>query len=192
MLDIIDALDKQLFLLLNSFHSRFFDVVMWYASDKLIWLPLYFILIYLIARKYGWETFAVLLTLAVLISLSDQVSGFIKDTVMRLRPSHEPELLDQVRNLRGYVGGNYGFVSAHAANSFAFAYFVYKFLNLRYTILGPGLFIWALIVSYSRIYLGVHYPGDIIAGAVLGLALAFLITTLYKRVINSFCNSRYC
>ncbi len=192
MLDFLSELDKQLFLILNSFHNHFFDILMWWISDKLIWIPFYLFLLFLIVRKYDWESIAILLSLAILIALSDQISGFIKDEVQRFRPSHNTEIQDQVITLNGYLGGSYGFVSSHAANSFALAYFIYKFLNLNYTFLGFFLFIWAFIVSYSRIYLGVHYPGDILFGAILGLALAWIIVQVYHKVISRFCLSRQC
>lgn len=192
MLDFLNELDQQIFLFLNSLHTGFFDFLMWWFSDKLIWIPFYLFLLYLLIRKYGWESVAVLLSLAILIALSDQVSGFIKDAVARYRPSNDPELYEQVRTLNGYFGGNYGFVSSHAANSFALAYFLAKMLNPKASFFIPLLFVWASLVSYSRIYLGVHYPGDIIGGALLGIALAWLIVNIYQRIIRYSCFSKQC
>lgn len=192
MLDFLNELDQQIFLFLNSLHTGFFDFLMWWFSDKLIWIPFYLFLLYLLIRKYGWESVAVLLSLAILIVLSDQVSGFIKDAVARYRPSNDPELHEQVRTLNGYFGGNYGFVSSHAANSFAMAYFLAKMLNPKASFFIPLLFVWASLVSYSRIYLGVHYPGDIIGGALLGIALAWLIVNIYQRIIRYSCFSKQC
>lgn len=192
MLDFLNELDQQIFLFLNSLHTGFFDFLMWWFSDKLIWIPFYLFLLYLLIRKYGWESVAVLLSLAILIALSDQVSGFIKDAVARYRPSNDPELYEQVRTLNGYFGGNYGFVSSHAANSFAMVYFIAKMLNPKASFFIPLLFVWASLVSYSRIYLGVHYPGDIIGGALLGIALAWLIVNIYQRIIRYSCFSKQC
>lgn len=192
MLDFLNELDQQIFLFLNSLHTGFFDFLMWWFSDKLIWIPFYLFLLYLLIRKYGWESVAVLLSLAILIALSDQVSGFIKDAVARYRPSNDPELYEQVRTLNGYFGGNYGFVSSHAANSFALAYFLAKMLKSKASFFTPLLFVWASLVSYSRIYLGVHYPGDIIGGALLGIALAWLIVNIYQRIIRYSCFSKQC
>ncbi len=192
MLDFLNHLDQEVFLFLNGLHNEFFDFLMWWLSDKLIWVPLYLLFIYFLVRKYGWESVAILLSLAILIVLSDQISGFIKDAVARYRPSHNPEIQEQVRTLNGYLGGNYGFVSSHAANSFALVYFLSKFLKLRYTFFASLLFLWAFAVSYSRIYLGVHYPGDIIGGAVLGLGLAWFIVNVYQRIILYSCFRKQC
>jgi len=192
MLDFLKELDQQVFLFLNGLHTDSLDFLMWWFSDKLIWIPLYLFFFYLLLRKYGWESVAILLSLAILIALSDQVSGFIKDAVARYRPSHNPEILDQVRTLNGYLGGSFGFVSSHAANSFALAYFLSKFLKSNYTFFTPLLFTWAFVVSYSRIYLGVHYPGDILGGALLGIALAWFVVNIYQRIIRYTCFSKSC
>ncbi|MCD6180285.1 MAG: phosphatase PAP2 family protein [Bacteroidales bacterium] len=185
MLDFLTELDKQVFLVLNSFHNGFFDFLMWWFSNKLIWIPFYIFLLYLLIKKYGWESIVVLLSLALLIVLSDQISGFIKDAVARYRPSHNPDIQEQVHVLNNYLGGNYGFVSSHAANSFALAYFLVKFLKAN-TVFTFLLFSWAIVVSYSRIYLGVHYPGDIIGGAILGVVLAWFIANIYRQLISRF------
>jgi len=192
MLDFFSELDKQVFFFLNGLHSGFFDFLMWWFSDKLIWVPFYLIMFYLLVRKYGWETIAILLSVAILIALSDQISGLIKDTVQRYRPSRNPEIGDQVRTLNGYLGGNYGFVSSHAANSFALAFFLIKFLKPKKTIFAYLLIVWAILVSYSRIYLGVHYPGDILGGALLGVALAWIVVNVYQIVIVRSCFSKQC
>ncbi|MDA3905276.1 MAG: phosphatase PAP2 family protein [Bacteroidales bacterium] len=192
MPDFLLEIDKQVFLFLNSIHNGFFDFLMWWFSDKLIWIPFYLYLLFLIIKKYGWESIAILLSLAILIALSDQISGLVKDSVQRFRPSHNPDIQGQVRTLNGYLGGNYGFVSAHAANSFALTYFMNKSLKSNYTFLGVVLFIWAFSVSYSRIYLGVHYPGDILGGAILGIGLAWIIVNIYQKIISRSCFAKTC
>ena len=192
MLDYLNDLDQKVFLFLNGLHNGSFDFLMWWFSDKLIWIPLYLLFFYFLVRKYGWESIAILLSLAILIALSDQVSGFIKDAVARYRPSHNPDIQEQIRTLNGYLGGNYGFVSSHAANSFALAYFLSKFLKSNYTFFAPLLFTWASVVSYSRIYLGVHYPGDILGGALLGITLAWFVVNAYQRIIKYTCFSKQC
>lgn len=191
MLDVLNTYDEQLFLLLNGLHNSFFDVLMWWISSKLIWIPLYLFLLFLIVKNYGWETVAILLSVAILIALTDQASGWIKETVARFRPSHNPAIELQVHTLRGYFGGSYGFVSSHAANSFALAYFMWSFLK-KSTPYVSCLFVWAFIVAYSRIYLGVHYPGDILGGAILGLLLAMLVVGVYKKIIGKLCFSNRC
>ncbi|MBN1651804.1 MAG: phosphatase PAP2 family protein [Bacteroidales bacterium] len=192
MLDFLIDLDKQAFLFLNGCHSNAFDFMMWWFSDKMVWIPFYLYLAYKIVRKYGWESIAILLSIAILIALSDQISVVIKESVARFRPSHDPVIEEYVRTLRGYRGGNYGFVSSHAANSFALVVFLYHFLKLKHTFLGPVLILWAFLVSYSRIYLGVHYPGDIIGGALLGMVLAWILVHLYQFVVTRICISKSC
>lgn len=192
MIDFLNDLDKQVFLFLNGIHNGMFDFIMWWFSDKLIWVPFYLYLIYKIVRQYGWESIAILLSVAILVALSDQISSVIKENVARFRPSHDPVLEEHVHTLRGYLGGSYGFVSSHAANSFALVYFLYKFLKLDNTFLGPILILWAFLVSYSRIYIGVHYPGDIIGGAFLGLALSWIVVHLYQFVFTRLCISKRC
>ncbi len=192
MLDFLLHLDKEVFLLLNGLHNNFFDFIMWWSSDKLIWVPLYLLFLYLIIKKYGWESVAIIISLAILIALSDQISGFIKDGVHRFRPSHNPDFIGQIRNLNGYLGGNYGFVSSHATNSFALAYFLIKILEPKSIYTKIFLFGWAAEVSYSRIYLGVHYPGDILGGALLGLFLAWLVVYFYQHVFHKICLSKKC
>lgn len=192
MFDFLPEWDKHLFLLLNGIHNGFFDFIMWWLSNKIIWAPFYLVLLFLLVRKYGWESIALILSLAILIALSDQVSGFIKDLVARPRPSHSPTIQDQVYTLNGYRGGNYGFVSSHAANSFALAFFLSYFLRSTYKFLPFVLFGWAFAVAYSRIYLGVHYPGDVIVGAVLGVSLAWIVVWAYKIFRKYSCFSKQC
>jgi len=192
MLDFLNEIDKQVFLFLNSQHNGFFDFLMWWFSDKLIWIPFYLFLLFLLIKQYQWETVAILLTLAILIALSDQFSGLLKNSIARLRPTHNFEIQDQVQTLNGYLGGSYGFVSAHAANSFALAYFLIKFLKPHIKYIAPILYFWALLVSYSRVYLGVHFPGDILGGAILGLFSAWVMVNIYYRFISKLCFSKQC
>lgn len=171
--------DTQLFIFLNSFHSPFWDTIMWHISGKLEWLPLYGVLLYFIIRKYKWNSIAILLSIALIITLADTISSqLIKDNVQRLRPTHNPAISELIHTVNNYRGGRYGFVSSHASNSFAIAVFLsLLFKNKWFSVC---IVLWALTVSYSRIYLGVHYPGDIIGGALLGGIIAFLIFKLFK------------
>lgn len=179
VISFLDALDKKIFLLLNGMHSPFWDSIMWQISGKYIWIPFYLAIIYFIIRSRKWKTFATIVFIALMIVMSDQVSGIIKDSVLRYRPSHNPEfankihLLTDPRSNQLYRGGDYGFVSSHAANTFALAIFLTLFFKRRWV--GISLFIWAIIVSYSRIYLGVHYPFDILGGAIVGLMSGIII-----------------
>jgi undecaprenyl-diphosphatase len=187
----ITQIDQELFLFLNGLHADWLDPIMWWISDKLIWIPLYFLILVLIVRKYQWRSVGILLSVAILIAASDQISVWFKVTVERARPTHTEGLREQIHYLNDYFGGPYGFVSSHASNSFAIATFTSLFLSPFYKNYRIYAFIWAALVSYSRIYLGVHFPGDIIAGALLGVILAHLVYFLYGRFSNA-CPNKYC
>jgi undecaprenyl-diphosphatase len=141
------------------------------------WIPFYLLILLLVFRKYNQYGFWVLLALAVSIVLSDQLSGLFKELVGRYRPSHEPLLVGKVHLPMG-PGGEFGFVSSHAANTFAFAFLIGKLSkNNKLFLL---LFGWALVTGYSRIYVGVHYPLDVVAGAVLGGLIGW---SMYKLLM---------
>ncbi len=175
MLEQILEWDQQLFLAINGWHSPFFDQVMWWISNKYIWIPLYSFLFFLIWKRYKKQIWIVLIFAAILIAITDQVHVHLfKNMFERLRPTHEQNLNDLVHIINDYRGGQFGFVSGHAANSFAIAVFISVLLGKTFRILPPLIIPWAFIVGYSRIYLGVHYPGDVLGGAVLGTSLALI------------------
>jgi undecaprenyl-diphosphatase len=163
---IVNA-DQQLFLLLNSCHSPFWDEVMYAISGRLIWIPLYIGILVAIWYKYRKKFLTVLIAVAVTVTVSDQLSNIIKKSVKRPRPCHEVSLSGKVHTVRGKCGGAYGFVSSHATNSFTVA--VLSLFLLRRMWFSAAMILWAAAIGYSRIYLGVHYPGDVLAGSVLGL-----------------------
>lgn len=180
MIEILDSIDKQWLLALNNDYAPFWDGIMVGVSEKLPWVPLYLSLIYIIFRKWKHQGWWIILGLVLCVVIADQVaSGILKETVKRFRPSHDPEIQDLVVIVNNYRGGLYGFASSHAANVFGLAMLSsLVFRNRVYTI---SIFIWAVIVAYSRIYLGVHYPGDILAGTIIGIASAWLIYWLLKK-----------
>lgn len=182
MVDFLLELDTKLFLALNGWHSPFWDSVMLFASGKLSWLPLYLLLVYFMVRKLGWKALWWLLAAAVVVLLADQVTGHaFKYVYHRLRPCHNPDL-SSVIHLVGRCGGKYGFISAHAANSFGVATLVGFIFYKRWATI--GMLVWAAFVSYSRIYLGVHYPGDVLVGAVVGSAIGIAVWLVAERLIN--------
>lgn len=187
MLDYLDALDKRLFLYLNEKHNGFFDVVMYWASNQYIWIPLYLALIVWLIRRFRKTAWYYIFVVILLETASDQLSShFIKNLVRRPRPSHVASLAPFIHLSAAGPGGLYGFVSSHASNSFALAIFLFLTLppacrNLKHALVG-----WAILVSYSRIYNGVHYPGDVLCGALLGSLLAVTAAALFHRFYPSY------
>lgn len=189
-MDEILELDRELFLELNSsFHKPWLDQLMMFLSTTTAWIPLYLILLYMIIKVYGKDTWMILLAVAITILLADQVtSTFMKPFFERLRPSHDPDLRGMVTIVNEYRGGRFGFASSHAANTFGVATLMWLMLkNFRPWI--SLLFLWAIGVGYTRIYLGVHYPGDIIVGDLIGFLSAFVAYFLY-RLLKSFLDKR--
>lgn len=176
---MLDQLDKTIFLFLNSLNSPFMDRVMWAVSGKFTWLPLYVFMLVLIGMKWRKKMLIIIPLIALAITITDQVSVHaFKEVFERLRPCHEPALQGLVHLVNEKCGGQYGFVSSHAANSFAAA--VLSLLLIRKKWFSILILIWAVTVGYSRIYLGVHYPGDVIGGAVVGIITGWMIYLLYR------------
>ncbi|HOW41033.1 MAG TPA: phosphatase PAP2 family protein [Bacteroidales bacterium] len=172
-------LDQQLLLYLNSLNSPFWDQVMYIISGKFTWIPLYIAILIYLGKTYKRKFPVIVLFIILGITLADQTSvNLFKNTFQRLRPCHEPALEGLVHLVKGQCGGLYGFVSSHATNSFFVAVFSLLFIRRRwYTV---SLIMWALIVGYSRIYLGVHYPGDVLCGSLLGAFIGWLVYKLYS------------
>jgi undecaprenyl-diphosphatase len=178
----IIELDKKLLLLLNSFHTPWLDPIMLFITHTLTWLPLYLFLLYLVIRDYKKQVWVILLGIGLTILLADQItSGLMKPYFERLRPSREPSLQGLVHLVDGYVGGKFGFASSHAANTFGtatFFFLLYRHSKKWVTF----LFLWAAVMTYTRIYLGVHYPGDILVGGAIGVLSGFAGFKLTKWV----------
>lgn len=183
-------LDRKLFLELNSrFHSPWLDQLVMFLSSTEAWLPLYIFLLYLIIRHFKKETWMVLLAIALTITLADQVtSTFMKPFFERLRPTHDPELQALVHTVDDYRGRKFGFASSHAANTFGIATLMWLLLKLYRPWIGL-LFLWALGVGFTRVYLGVHFPGDILAGDVVGFLSALAVFYLF-HLLKKFMDQR--
>ena len=182
--------DHQLFLFLNGLHVDWLDPVMVFITSEMGWLPFYAVLLFFVFYKYRWKGLWVLLGVIVVITLSDQISASVfKPIFHRLRPCYDPLIEDLVYTPKGKPGGHYGFISSHAANTFALASFIYMTMKKHYSKIGWIMFPWAILVSYSRIYMGVHFPGDIICGAAVGMILGFGIGFLTKKYFLHNCFS---
>ena len=188
MIETIEQFDRDLFLLLNSPHSDFMDSVMWYVSTTWLWIPIYVVML-LFAFKHGQIKYALTIFGGVLLCvlLADLISVHLfKNVFLRYRPSHNLEIIDLVKtvskpNGQVYLGGKYGFVSSHAANIGAITTFIllsFRNLSSKWYL----LLFWAALVMYSRIYLGVHYPGDIIGGAMLGFIIGWVVYKISAKL----------
>jgi undecaprenyl-diphosphatase len=180
MIDILQ-IDADLLLWINGHHAPWADTLMWTISRATTWIPLYALLVYLLWHRFGWRrTIVYFLAFVIAIGLSDYISsGLIKPLVCRLRPTHEPLLQPFIHLVNGYTGGLYGFVSSHAANTAACALLFSLFYRDR--LMTAVMTLYVLLNCYSRMYLGVHYPGDILCGLIVGCAISGLIYVLVVR-----------
>ncbi len=207
MIETLKQIDTDLFIFLNSLNNDFFDAIFLWVTEKYSWVFLYAIILGLLTRRYlnagidagfrGGEGFRLRLEgsnwpwlllsaifIAMVVAVADQVSVHLfKEVFQRLRPSHETGL-SEIIHLPRRRGGLYGFVSGHATTSFALAYFSSRIIGLRW--FTWVIYAWAVIFSYSRIYIGVHYPGDSIFGALLGIFIGWMFLRTWKSLGNEW------
>lgn len=184
MVEKVLSLDTQLLVYLNSLGSPQYDGMWLLITKQLNWLPLFLVLLYLIFKKLGTkQTLYLLLFVAVLLTFTDQVTNLFKNGFQRLRPCNNPEINTIIRVVK--KSNSYSFFSGHAANSMAVASLIY-FTMRKYSTYFILLFLWPLIFAYSRIYLGLHYPLDILCGYLFGLISGFLASILYKKAQNKY------
>ena len=184
-METLEALDRAAFLAINGWHAVWADGVMLALSARPTWIPLYLFFLFLFQKLFGWKglLWAVpTITLMIICSDSGSVMLF-KETVQRLRPCHEPLLNGLVHLVPENCGGQYGFVSSHASNHFAIALFMIGALRSVPRWAAPVLFFWAALIAYSRVYLGVHYPGDVLVGALYGGLIGSVFAWIFQRLM---------
>lgn len=185
MQEQIEAIDQQLLLFINGLHADWLDPIMWAISSKWFWLPFVALLLLLLIKKFGKKSWLPIIITVLCFATTDQVSHHVKENVCRYRPTHNLEIAEKVHLVNDYRGGQYGFFSGHAANSFGLAMITLLFVRKKWYCIFAIL--WAAVVAYSRMYLGVHYPSDIFVGTCFGLVsatLIFFVFTAFNKKRN--------
>lgn len=178
MLENVLSLDEKLFIYLNSLGSETFDNFWLIITRQTNWIPLFVLLLYFIFKKLGTkQTLYLLLFVAVLLLFTDQITNLFKSGFQRLRPCSDPDINTKIRVVKS--SATFSFFSGHAANTMAVATFLFFILKDKFNYFG-FLFLWPLVFAYSRIYLGLHYPLDIICGYLCGFILGFLMFKFYQ------------
>ncbi|TAL57512.1 MAG: phosphatase PAP2 family protein [Bacteroidetes bacterium] len=185
MIEFLEYIDTRLFIFFNGNHTPFMDSVMDAVTNKYTWIPFYLIILFFVWKKVKSKMWLVVLSVVILITLSDQISVHLfKEIFQRYRPCHNLLLQDRVQLINGHCGGDYGFVSSHAANAFALTTFLIFFFRRRDFAL--FMYLWASVVCYSRVYAGVHYPFDILGGMMLGIFLGLIGYKIYFHLDKSY------
>ncbi len=185
IIEFLTNLDTTIFLALNGMHMPWLDPVMWWLTGKFTWVPLYLLLTWWLFRRFQWRTATVYFVAIILtVVITDQMcGGVLREAIGRLRPANlDNPISPLVHIVNDYRGGNYGFPSCHAANSFGLAVIISLIMRRRWFTL--SILAWAALNSYTRIYLGVHYPGDVFVGACVGVLTGWLMYLLVGYVMR--------
>lgn len=184
-MDSLVFLDKELTLFMNSFNNSYFDLFFYQYTSTMIWIPFYVVLAWLIFSRQNIQGIVTIFFIGMLILAADQIaSGIFKPLIERLRPSHDETLQYMIHLVNDRRGGMFGFMSSHAANTFALATFVS--LIIRNKFVSFTMLTWAFLNAYSRLYLGLHFIGDLLCGAILGVILAIIAYQIYLRASLRF------
>ncbi len=188
MLEQLIELDQELFLFLNGLGTPTWDGFWLFYTDKVHWIPLYMVLLFLMYKKINnLKLFGILIIVAALmVAFTDQVTNLFKHGFERFRPCHEPGVAEAMRLVKSWCGGQFGYFSGHASNSMAVAVFTGLILRAKYKYLIFILLVWAFAMAYSRVYIGVHYPLDIVSGMAFGALSGF---GFYK--LNAYLKYRF-
>ena len=183
MIHQLEQLDTQIFLFFNGFHNGYWDYFMMIYSDRFVWIPFYLSFLFVMFKNFPIKVvLTTLVVISLIIAFCDQTaSGLLKPLIGRMRPSNlDNPISPLVHVVQGYRGGRFGFPSSHAANSWSMAFFAMYLV--RRSKLTAFLCFWALLTSYSRMYLGVHYFGDIVVGTLIG----FIYATIHYYIFQHF------
>jgi undecaprenyl-diphosphatase len=189
MISWLESIDRSILLFINGLNTPFLDELMWFFSGKLSLIPFYLILLYFLKKENNWSNSGLIcIGVFLTVLISDQTSVHLfKEIFQRYRPSHNLEISHllhyyEIKPGDFYRGGTYGFISSHAANYFAMLGFVLPLFSEKYRILKVSSIVLGIIVSLSRVYLGVHYPSDVFLGAALGLLIGWSMNHfIYSR-----------
>jgi len=186
-MEVIDQLiqaDQDLFLHLNGLGTEKWDAFWMFITNKKSWIPFYaLLLVFLLIKLKHWKKIVLaILCVAALVLIVDQTTNLFKDGFQRFRPCFTPELDGIMRLVKSYCGGRYSFFSGHSSNSFALAVFLGLLLKKYAKYLLPFMLVWAAMVAYSRVYIGVHFPLDIFCGAIWGCIWGYLLFKLYTMI----------
>ncbi len=185
--EALQHIDEQIFFCINkNWSNHFFDLIMPPVREKFFWIPLYFIIAVVIIWKFKAKGLYLLLLLGLNFAISDQLSSaVIKPWIARTRPCNNPEIKNEVILRVDACGAGKSFTSSHAANTFAFAMLLSLLFRKKQKGIAPAIFFWASLVSFAQIYVGVHYPLDILGGALLGIVIALLVFYTAKKLLFS-------
>ena len=182
MIESLEHIDREILLFINGLHADWLDPIMWAISSNWFWIPMVALFIFMAVKRFGKWCWIPILAATLCFATTDVVSHNVKESVQRYRPTHNLEIEDEIHTVNDYRGGMYGFFSGHAANSFGLALITMLFIRRKwYTITA---LCWASIVSYSRMYLAVHYPGDIFVGFCFGISVAVAFYIATKAIVK--------